>query len=103
MTDASENFDVILTKYKTAGDIAAQSIRTVVEAVQPGKTVLELMTLGDEAVEQGTAAVFKDKKMSKGLAFPTTISINQVVCNYAPLPRDDASKTALKAVSYTHL
>ncbi|WFD19057.1 methionyl aminopeptidase [Malassezia caprae] len=96
MTDASENFDVILTKYKTAGDIAAQSIRTVVEAVQPGKTVLELMTLGDEAVEQGTGAVFKDKKMGKGLAFPTTISINQVVCNYAPLPSDDASKTALK-------
>lgn len=99
MTDAAastENFDVILTKYKTAGEIAAKALRTVVDATAEGKTVLELMQLGDEAVEQGTAAVFKDKKMSKGVAFPTTVSINQVVCNYAPLPSDDASKAALK-------
>lgn len=96
MTDAQENFDVTLTKYKTAGEIAAKAIRTVVDAAQEGKTVLELMQIGDEAVEQGTAAVYKDKKMVKGLAFPTTVSINNVVCNYAPLPSDDASKTALK-------
>ena len=96
MTDAQENFDVILTKYKTAGEIAAKAMRTLVDAAQEGKTVLELMQLGDEAVEQGTAAVFKDKKMSKGLAFPTTVSINHVVCNYAPLPSDEASKTQLK-------
>ena len=66
---------MILTKYKTAGEIAAKAMRTLVDAAQEGKTVLELMQLGDEAVEQGTAAVFKDKKMSKGLAFPTTVSI----------------------------
>ena len=59
MTDAQENFDVILTKYKTAGEIAAKAMRTLVDAAQEGKTVLELMQLGDEAVEQGTAAVFK--------------------------------------------
>ena len=87
---------MILTKYKTAGEIAAKAMRTLVDAAQEGKTVLELMQLGDEAVEQGTAAVFKDKKMSKGLAFPTTVSINHVVCNYAPLPSDEASKTQLK-------
>ena len=84
MTDAQENFDVILTKYKTAGEIAAKAMRTLVDAAQEGKTVLELMQLGDEAVEQGTAAVFKDKKMSKGLAFPTTVSINHVVCHGIP-------------------
>ncbi|KOS15166.1 proliferation-associated protein 1 [Malassezia pachydermatis] len=97
MTDAADNFDVTLTKYKTAGEIAAKAIRTVIDAAQEGKTVLELMQLGDEAVEQGTSAVYKDKKMAKGLAFPTTVSINNVVCNYAPLPSDDASKTALQA------
>ena len=96
MTDASENFDVILTKYKTAGEVSAKAMRTVIDAATEGKTVLELMQIGDEAVEQGTASVFKDKKMSKGLAFPTTVSINQVVCNYAPLPSDEASKNALK-------
>lgn len=84
-------------QYKTAGEIASKAIRTVVEAVAEGKTVLELIELGDKAVEEGAAAVYKDKKLSKGSAFPTTISINNVVCNYAPLPSDEASKTALKA------
>ena len=91
-----DNFDVILTKYKTAGDVAAKAIRVVIDAVTEGTTVLELIKLGDAALEEGTAAVFKDKKMSKGAAFPTTVSINNVVCNYAPLPSDEASSTALK-------
>ena len=34
MTDAQENFDVILTKYKTAGEIAAKAMRTLVDAAQ---------------------------------------------------------------------
>lgn len=94
---SEENFDVTLTKYKTAGEISAKAIRTVVEAIAEGKTVLELIELGDKAVEEGTAAVYKDKKLSKGVAFPTTVSINQVVTNFAPLPSDESSKTALKA------
>ena len=51
MTDSSENFDVILTKYKTAGEVSAKAMRTVIDAATEGKTVLELMQIGDEAVE----------------------------------------------------
>lgn len=90
------NFDVILTKYKTAGDIAAKAIRGVIDAAKADVTILELIQLGDRLVEEGTAAVFKDKKMSKGVAFPTTVSINNVVCNYAPLPSDEASSRKLQ-------
>ena len=42
MTDSSENFDVILTKYKTAGEVSAKAMRTVIDAATEGKTVLEL-------------------------------------------------------------
>lgn len=94
MSDA--NFDVILTKYKTAGDIAAKAIRTVIDAIKADVTVLELLQLGDRVVEEGTTSVFKDKNMSKGLAFPTTVSINNVVCNFAPLPSDEASSRKLQ-------
>lgn len=38
-----------------------------------------------------------DKKMSKGSAFPTTISINQVICNNAPLSNQEGYKQALKS------
>ncbi|WFD30981.1 methionyl aminopeptidase [Malassezia sp. CBS 17886] len=110
MSESTENFDVSLTKvracvdhsaltvqYKTAGEIAAKALRAVLDAAIEGKTVLELVELGDRAVEEGTGAVYKDKKINKGPAFPTTVSINHVVCNFAPLPSDEASSTALKA------
>mgnify|MGYP001761921275 FL=1 len=81
MTDAGaqENFDLTLTKYKTAGEIASKALKAVLDEVKAGKTVLELIRVGDEAVEKGTAAVFKGKQFSKGVAFPTTISINKCV------------------------
>jgi len=34
------------------------------------------------------ASVYKDKKMDKGLAFPTSISVNNCVGNFSPLPGD---------------
>lgn len=59
---------------------------------------MEISRLGDKAIEEGVAGVFKsDKKLQKGSAFPTTVSINNIICNYAPLPTDSASSTALKA------
>ncbi|KAN0064386.1 hypothetical protein ACQY0O_002584 [Thecaphora frezii] len=93
-----ENFaDVTLTKYKLAGEVSAKAIKTVIDAVKQGATVIDLCQLGDKAVEEGTAAVYKDKKVLKGLAFPTSISINNIVCNYAPLATDEAASQALKA------
>ncbi|UZJ54939.1 hypothetical protein CBS101457_004259 [Exobasidium rhododendri] len=89
--------DAILTKYKFAGEITAKAIKATIEACQEGKTVLEISKAGDKAVEEGVAGVFKnDKKLQKGSAFPTTVSINNIICNYAPLPTDAASSTALK-------
>ncbi|EPQ27861.1 uncharacterized protein PFL1_04605 [Pseudozyma flocculosa PF-1] len=93
-----ENFaDVTLTKYKLAGEVSAKAIKTVIAAIKEGATVIDLCQLGDKAVEEGTAAVYKDKKVLKGLAFPTTVSINNIVCNYAPLATDEAASQALKA------
>ena len=79
--------------------MAAKALKTVIAAIAEGKTVLELCQLGDKAVEEGVAAVYsKDKKISKGSAFPTTVSINNVICNYAPLSSDEAaSGQTLKA------
>jgi len=87
--------DSILTKYKTAGEIAASALAEVVMKAVEGATLLSLCQAGDAAVEAGTAGVYKsDKKMAKGSAFPTTISINNVICNWAPLPSDaESSKT----------
>jgi curved DNA binding protein len=84
-------------QYKFAGEITAKAIKATIAACQEGKTVLDICKVGDKAVEEGVAGVFKnDKKLQKGSAFPTTVSINNIICNYAPLPSDSASSTALK-------
>lgn len=89
--------DTILTKYKFAGEITSKAIKATIEGGVEGKTILEVCQLGDKAVEEGVGSVFKsDKKMPKGSAFPTTVSVNNVICNYAPLPSDPASSKALK-------
>lgn len=89
--------DTILTKYKFAGEITAKAIKSTTEACAEGKTVLEICKHGDKAVEDGVAGVFKtDKKLAKGSAFPTTVSINNIICNFAPLPSDPASGQQLK-------
>ncbi|CAO1633097.1 unnamed protein product [Sympodiomycopsis kandeliae] len=91
-------FDVLLTKYKTAGEITSKALKAVIAAVKEGATVGELSKVGDEAVKEGTGAVYKsDKKLQKGSAFPTTISVNNVICNSAPLASSEAFSAALKA------
>lgn len=85
-------------KYKTAGEIAAKAIKAVIAASKEGATVGSLCKTGDDAVREGTGSVYKsDKKMQKGSAFPTTISLNNVVCNNAPLATSEGYNVALKS------
>ncbi|SAM85353.1 related to curved dna-binding protein [Ustilago bromivora] len=88
--------DSILPKYKVAGEISAKAIKAVIAAATEGKTLLELCDIGDKILEEETSAIYKGKGISKGIAFPTTLSLNNVVCNYAPLPTDDEKVTLKK-------
>ena len=57
--------------------------------VAPGKKVVDLCNIGDNFVTEKVKNVFKKvKKMPKGLAFPTCVSINEVVCHFSPLAED---------------
>ncbi|SNX86848.1 related to curved dna-binding protein [Melanopsichium pennsylvanicum] len=88
--------DSILPKYKVAGEISAKAIKAVIAAASEGKSILELCNIGDKVLSDETAAVFKGKSIAKGIAFPTTLSLNNVVCNYSPLPTDEDQPTLKK-------
>lgn len=47
--------------------------------------VVDICTLGDKLIEGQCAAQFKSKKIEKGVAFPTCISVNNVTCHFSPL------------------
>ena len=81
--------DVVVTKYKMAGDMVNSILKEVVGEVKVGASVLALCELGDTRLATETAKVFKkDKEMKKGIAFPTCVSINNCVCHFSPLKSD---------------
>ncbi|KAF7238186.1 Proliferation-associated protein 2G4 [Varanus komodoensis] len=81
--------DVVVNKYKMGGEIANRVLRTVVEAAKSGVSVLSLCEKGDVMIMEETGKIFKkEKDMKKGIAFPTSISVNNCVCHFSPLKSD---------------
>ncbi|XP_031465188.1 proliferation-associated protein 2G4 [Phasianus colchicus] len=81
--------DLVVTKYKMGGDIANRVLRAVVEEANSGASVLCLCEKGDAMIMEETGKIFKkEKEMKKGIAFPTSISVNNCVCHFSPLKSD---------------
>ncbi|EQC27064.1 hypothetical protein SDRG_15074 [Saprolegnia diclina VS20] len=87
------NTDVV-TKYRLAAEIAQSALEGVIGQLAPGKSVVELCAFGDAIITARAATVYKSKKVEKGIAFPTCVSVNEVVCHFSPLPNET---TTIKA------
>ena len=83
----------VVTKYRCAGDIANKVLQAVIEAIKPGVMPVEICTLGDTLVEEACSKIYNQKKggkkMDKGSAFPTCISVNNCVGHYSPLVSEE--------------
>lgn len=87
----------VLEKYKAAGSIADLVVEEIIKKVKPNANIVELCQFGDEFVETEIKKIFlKDK--NKGVAYPTTVSLNELVNNYAPLKNttDPKNLTTIK-------
>lgn len=84
------NSDVV-TKYKVAADVANGAIAAVAAAVKPGTKIVDLCQKGDALIEESVAKMFKGKKIEKGIAFPTCVSVNNVVCHNSS-PKEDTTE-----------
>ena len=52
---------------------------------KPDKSVVSLCEFGDNFITETAKTYFKkSKKMEKGIAFPTCISVNNVVSHFSP-------------------
>jgi len=81
--------DLVVTKYKMAGDIANRVIKAVIDKCVAGAEVRELCSFGDGMLLEETAKCFKkEKDLKKGIAFPTCISVNNCICHFSPLESD---------------
>ncbi|CAE7893703.1 EBP1, partial [Symbiodinium sp. KB8] len=74
------------TKYRAAADVVQKTLEAIsTSQIAAGMKVVDICTLGDKLIEGQCAAQFKSKKIEKGVAFPTCISVNNVTCHFSPL------------------
>uniref|UniRef100_A0A2K5YFK0 Peptidase M24 domain-containing protein n=1 Tax=Mandrillus leucophaeus TaxID=9568 RepID=A0A2K5YFK0_MANLE len=72
--------DLVMTKYQMASS--------------SGVWILSLCEEGDAMIMAETGKIFKkEKEMRKGIAFPTSILVNNCVCHFSPLRSDKDSHT----------
>ncbi|KAF0442089.1 proliferation-associated protein 1 [Gigaspora margarita] len=91
-----QNPDVV-QKYQMAAEVSNRVLKVVIDAAVEGARILDLCALGDKSIEDGVKNLFaKDKKISKGIAFPTCVSVNQIICHFSPLPSDPEGSEVLK-------
>ncbi|CDJ42134.1 proliferation-associated protein 2g4, putative [Eimeria tenella] len=78
-------------KLKAAAEIANAALRQVLARVVPGADVFELCLFGDLFVAKEAAKVYqrkaKAKKIEKGIAVPTCVSVNEMFANFSPCDR----------------
>lgn len=89
----------VITKYKTAGDIANKVIAQVRSATVDGSKVFDLCNKGDELLNEALSKIYNNKKSSKipkGIAFPTSINPNHIPAHLSPVSESDAANLTLK-------
>lgn len=95
--DVNELTAAVVTKYQTAGDIANKSLATVIAATVAGAKIIDLCTLGDKSVEELCKGVYEKKgKVPKGISFPTTVSVGNIICHLSPISTDEEANIVLK-------
>ncbi|BES95852.1 unnamed protein product [Nesidiocoris tenuis] len=86
--------DLVVTKYKMAGDIVNRVLKQVIDACVVDASVRVICELGDTLLAEATSKVFKkEKDLKKGIAFPTCISVNNCICHYSPLESEPEQLT----------
>lgn len=79
-----------LTKYKSAAAISQKVLEAVTSLCVAGEKIVTICEKGDKLLEEEIAKVYRGKKITKGIAHPTTVSPSSFVTPYTPLKSDEA-------------
>ena len=79
----------------------SEVLKELIEECKPEASVRDICVLGDKRLSEETGKAFKkDKKLTKGIAFPTCLSVNNAICHFSPLmsEQDQVSNTGFLLV-----
>nr|CAH8853014.1 unnamed protein product [Trichobilharzia regenti]CAH8853016.1 unnamed protein product [Trichobilharzia regenti]CAH8853018.1 unnamed protein product [Trichobilharzia regenti] len=89
--------DTIVNKYKMAAEVTNAVLLELVDRCVDGASILELCELGDKRINEKVSQFFKkEKEMKKGIAFPTSISLNNIMCHYSPIDGEENDPVEIK-------
>ena len=77
-----------------AGKVADLALKHVVSLVKEGANIYQLCVSGDNHIRSELNKVYNKKKYTKGIAFPTTISVNEVCGHFSPTAEDSEDKNS---------
>jgi methionine aminopeptidase len=81
----------VVDKYQAAGKIANAVLEKVIAKCVDGANICEVCQFGDQLINEEVAKIYlKNKKMEKGIAFPTCVSVNEIIGNYSPLASESS-------------
>ncbi|KAK9173550.1 hypothetical protein CmeUKMEL1_12010 [Cryptosporidium meleagridis] len=82
----------VVTKYYTAAEIVNSTLQYVITLCLDGADISEICRKSDSMIEEKSSSVYNKKeggrKLDKGIAFPTCISVNEICGNFSPLPAE---------------
>ncbi|KXN70932.1 proliferation-associated protein 1 [Conidiobolus coronatus NRRL 28638] len=86
----------VVTKFNAASEITQNALKFVIEKCTPEAKILDICVEGDKFITDAVSKIYtKNKTITKGIAFPTCISVNNIACHFSPLESDPESNTAL--------
>ncbi|RKP18229.1 Erbb3 binding protein 1 [Rozella allomycis CSF55] len=75
----------VITKFTAAADIVNRALEKVVAACVESASIYDICVLGDQYIVEELKKCYNKKNISKNIAMPTCISVNNVVCHFSPL------------------
>lgn len=83
----------VVTKYKSAAEIINKALNLVLSESKPNVKIVDLCKKADDFITVQTGNMYKNvkKKIERGVAFPTCISVNNTVCHFSPLASDETA------------
>ncbi|KAI8390878.1 peptidase M24, structural domain-containing protein [Radiomyces spectabilis] len=86
----------VITKYKDAAEIANTVLAKVIKLCVVDAKIMDICVEGDKLINEATSRIYNKGKLSKGVGFPTSISVNNCVAHFSPLPSDPEAAQTLK-------
>ncbi|KAJ4978172.1 hypothetical protein NE237_008952 [Protea cynaroides] len=81
----------VVTKYKSAAEIVNKALQLALLECKPKAKVVDVCEKADAFIREQSGNMYKNvkKKIERGVAFPTCVSINNTVCHFSPLASDE--------------